>query len=230
MLPTGALNAITDVAGVRVGHATVIEGDDTRTGVTAIIPQAGNLYWNPVPAWIHSANGYGKLIGETQVREFGEIETPILLTCTMCVWAAAEGLADYLLSQPGETEHTINPVVGETNDSRVNDMWADAIGLAQVRAALESASDGPVPGGASVPAQAPRRLAGRVVSEPARGNCRPRSAATPSACSYRPTSAAYSRSTEPRSAANLANMRIGLNWKTHSLQLRQNHRTAARSW
>lgn len=147
VLPTGPLNAITDLAGVRVGHATVIEGDAIRTGVTAIVPQPGNLYWRPVPGWIHSANGYGKLIGETQVREFGEIETPILLTCTMCVWGAAAGLADYLLSRPDEGEHTINPIVGETNDSGVNDMWAGTIGLPEVRAALEAATDGPVPEG-----------------------------------------------------------------------------------
>ena len=80
VFPTGELNAITDVDGVKVGHATVVEGDDIRTGVTAIIPGPGNLYTHPVPAWIHVGNGYGKLIGETQVREFGEIETPILLT------------------------------------------------------------------------------------------------------------------------------------------------------
>ena len=86
VFPTGKLNAITDVAGVKVGHTTIIEGDDIRTGVTAIIPGPGNLYTHPMPAWIHVANGYGKLIGETQVREFGEIETPILLTCTRCVW------------------------------------------------------------------------------------------------------------------------------------------------
>ena len=140
----GEHNAITDVAGVRVGHATILDGDDIRTGVTAIIPQPGNLYREPVPAWIHVGNGYGKLIGETQVREFGEIETPILLTCTMCVWSAAEALADYLLAQPGEGEHTINPIVGETNDSRVNDMWADPVRPEHVRRALETASGGPV--------------------------------------------------------------------------------------
>ena len=93
-MKTGAFNAITDVAGVRVGHVTVIEGEDTRTGVTAIIPAKGDLYAQPIPAWIHIGNGYGKLVGETQVREFGEIETPILLTCTLCVWTAAEAMAD----------------------------------------------------------------------------------------------------------------------------------------
>jgi D-aminopeptidase len=140
----GPLNAITDVEHVRVGHATRIEGDDIRTGVTAIVPGPGNLYTHPVPAWIHVGNGYGKLIGETQVREFGEIETPILLTCTLCVWSAANALKDWMYEQPGMGEHTLNPVVGETNDSRVNDMWADPVGSREVRAALESAATGPV--------------------------------------------------------------------------------------
>ena len=116
---TGNLNAITDVSGVRVGHSTAIRGDDIRTGVTAIIPAPGNLYTNPIPAWIHVGNGYGKLIGETQVREFGEIETPILLTCTLCVWSAANALKEWVYLQPGMGEHTVNPIVGETNDSRV---------------------------------------------------------------------------------------------------------------
>ena len=138
------MNAITDVAHVRVGHATRIEGDDIRTGVTAIIPGPGNLYTHPVPAWIHVGNGYGKLIGETQVREFGEIETPILLTCTLCVWSAANALKEWMYEQPGMGEHTLNPVVGETNDARVNNMWADPVGKAEVYAALESATTGPV--------------------------------------------------------------------------------------
>ena len=142
--PTGPLNAITDVAGVKVGHATVIEGDDIRTGVTAIIPGPGNLYTHPIPGWIHVGNGYGKLIGETQVREFGELETPILLTCTLCVWSAANALKEWTYEQPGMGEHTINPVVGETNDSIVNNMWADPVQRAQVYEALANASGGPV--------------------------------------------------------------------------------------
>jgi D-aminopeptidase len=142
--PTGALNAITDVDGVRVGHATIIEGDDIRTGVTAIIPGPGNLYTHPMPAWIHVGNGYGKLIGETQVREFGEIETPILLTCTLCVWSAANGLKEWVYQQPGMGEHTVNPVVGETNDSQVNNMWADPVKREHVFEALANASAGPV--------------------------------------------------------------------------------------
>lgn len=144
VFPPGKLNAITDVTGVKVGHATIIDGDDIRTGVTAIVPGPGNLYTHPMPAWIHVGNGYGKLIGETQAREFGEIETPILLTCTLCVWSAANALKDWVYEQPGMGEHTVNPVVGETNDSRVNNMWADPVQREHVFEALAAASDGPV--------------------------------------------------------------------------------------
>lgn len=144
VFPTGELNAITDVKGVKVGHATITEGADLRTGVTAIIPGPGNLYTHPIPAWIHVGNGYGKLIGETQVREFGEIETPILLTCTLCVWSAANALKEWVYEQPGMGEHTVNPVVGETNDSRVNNMWADPVKTEHVFEALATADGGPV--------------------------------------------------------------------------------------
>lgn len=144
IFPTGPLNAITDVKGVKVGHTTKIEGDDIRTGVTAIIPAPGNLYTHPIPAWVHVGNGYGKMIGETQIREFGEIETPILLTCTLCVWSAANALKEWVYEQPGMGEHTVNPVVGETNDGRVNNMWADPIRRDEVFAALETASGGAV--------------------------------------------------------------------------------------
>ncbi len=144
VFPTGEYNAITDVEGVKVGHSTIIQGDDIRTGVTAIIPAPGNLYTRPVPAWIHVGNGYGKIIGTTQVQEFGQLETPILLTCTLCVWRAAQGLMSWVYDQPGMGEHTVNPVVGETNDSRVNNMWADPVGLSHVYEALNGAHDGPV--------------------------------------------------------------------------------------
>ena len=143
ILPTGKFNAITDVKGVRVGHHTVKIGSDIRTGVTAIIPSNHNMYLNPIPAWIHVGNGYGKSIGETQVREFGEIETPIVLTCTLCVWGAADALKDWLLNKPGEGQHTINPVVGETNDSRLNNMWSqNTIKKEYVVSALENAKGG----------------------------------------------------------------------------------------
>ena len=141
---TGPLNAITDVAGVKVGHSTVIEGNDIRTGVTAIIPATGNLYTHPIPAWIHVGNGYGKLLGVTQVQEFGEIETPIILTCTLCVWTAADALKEWIYNQPGMGEHTVNPVVGEINDSVVDNMWAEPIKREHVIAALDNARSGPV--------------------------------------------------------------------------------------
>lgn len=144
IFPTGEYNAITDVTGVRVGHTTIIEGDDIRTGVTAIIPAPGNLYTHPVPARIHIGNGYGKLTGISQVHEFGELETPILLTCTLCVWKAADALREWTYRQPGMGEHTINPVVGEINDAVVNNMWAQPVGQEHVFAALENASGGPV--------------------------------------------------------------------------------------
>jgi D-aminopeptidase len=144
VFPTGPLNAITDVAGVKVGHATVVKGDDIRTGVTAIIPGPGNLYTHPIPGWIHVGNGYGKLIGETQVREFGELETPILLTCTLCVWSAANAMKEWTYEQPGMGEHTINPVVGETYDAWVSDMWTDPVQKEHVYEALNTASSGSV--------------------------------------------------------------------------------------
>ena len=140
----GKYNAITDVEGVRVGHLTKIQGDDIRTGVTAIIPAQGNLYTHPIPAWIHVGNGYGKMVGETQVREFGEIETPILLTCTLCVWSAANALKEWVYEQPGMGEHTVNPIVGETNDAKVNNMWADPIQKNEVYEALKNATNGKV--------------------------------------------------------------------------------------
>jgi D-aminopeptidase len=141
---TGPLNAITDVGGVRVGHSTHIAGEDIRTGVTAIIPATGNLYTHPVSAAIYVGNGYGKLVGESQVREFGEIETPILLTCTLCVWRAADAMKEWTYQQPGMGEHTVNPLVGETNDAWVNNMWANPVGREQVFEALDSASSGAV--------------------------------------------------------------------------------------
>ena len=117
----GPHNAITDVAGVRVGHATVSAGDSLRTGVTAIIPHGGDLFRDRVPAALHVGNGFGKLLGVTQLRELGEIETPILLTCTLCIWQAGDALAPWRLALPGNANvRAINPVVGETNDGGLN--------------------------------------------------------------------------------------------------------------
>lgn len=145
IFPTGKLNAITDVAGVRVGQTTIIRGDSVRTGVTAILPHPGNIFLDRVPAAIHVGNGFGKLLGVTQVHELGEIETPILLTCTLCVWKAADALVGWMIEQPGmEDVRSINPVVGETNDGTLNDIRSRPITAEDVRHALTSASDGPV--------------------------------------------------------------------------------------
>jgi D-aminopeptidase len=144
-LPTGPLNSITDVGGVLVGHSTVADGDRVQTGVTAIRPHGGNLFRDRVPAAIYTANGFGKLLGVTQVYELGEIETPILLTCTLCVWRAADAMVEWLLSLPDmENVNSINPVVGETNDGGLNDIRARPILPEHVVAALESAGPGPV--------------------------------------------------------------------------------------
>ena len=141
----GPLDAITDVAGVLVGHATVTAGDSVHTGVTAIRPHAGNLFFDRVPAAIHVGNAFGKLVGATQVRELGELETPILLTCTLCVWRAADALTAELLAMPGmERVGSINPVVGETNDGALNAIRSRPITPDVVRRALTSASAGPV--------------------------------------------------------------------------------------
>jgi len=141
----GIHNAITDVAGVQVGQVTVWEGEDVRTGVTAILPHGGNIFREKVPAAVVVGNGFGKLIGVTQVHELGEMETPILLTCTLCVWRAADAMVEWLLEQPDmEGVRSINPVVGETNDGGLNDIRSRPVRPGHVREALESASPGPV--------------------------------------------------------------------------------------
>ncbi|HEX6065810.1 MAG TPA: P1 family peptidase [Longimicrobiales bacterium] len=141
----GPLNAITDVAGVRVGQVTITDGDAVRTGVTAILQHPGNPFLERVPAAVHIANAYGKLVGATQVQELGELETPILLTCTLCVWRAADAMVEWLIKQPGMQDvRSINPVVGETNDGGLNDIRARPLRPEHVVRALESASNGPV--------------------------------------------------------------------------------------
>jgi D-aminopeptidase len=148
VFPTGPANAITDVAGVRVGHTTV-RGEHGSTGVTAILPPGDNWFFDRVPAAIVVGNGFGKLLGVTQVRELGELETPILLTCTLCVWRAADAMADWLIARPGmQNVRSINPVVGETNDGALNDIRARVITREHVVAALESAAGGSVEEGA----------------------------------------------------------------------------------
>jgi D-aminopeptidase len=143
ILPPGPLNAITDVAGVRVGQVTRHEGDSIHTGITAILPHEGNLFRERVPAAIRVGNGFGKLLGVTQVRELGEMETPILLTCTLCVWRAADAMVGWLLARAGMEEvRSINPVVGETNDGGLNDIRGRPVRPEDVVRALESASTG----------------------------------------------------------------------------------------
>jgi D-aminopeptidase len=145
LLQPGPSNAITDVAGVRVGQSTVVEGDSVRTGVTAILPDSGNLFLHRVPAAIYVGNGFGKLLGSTQVSELGELETPILLTCTLCVWKAADAMVAYLLEQPGMAEvRSINPLVGETNDAMLNAIRQRPVSPQHVREALSHAGTGPV--------------------------------------------------------------------------------------
>ena len=145
ILAPGPLNAITDVEGVLVGQVTVTEGDRVNTGVTAIRPHGGSLYHDRVPAAMYVGNGFGKLLGVTQVRELGELETPVLLTCTLCVWKAADAMVEWALEQPGmERVGSLNAVVGETNDGGLNDIRNRPITPAHVREAIESASGGPV--------------------------------------------------------------------------------------
>jgi D-aminopeptidase len=145
VLPSGPLDAITDVAGVAVGHATIIRGDNIRSGVTAILPHSGNLFREKVPGAVFVGNAFGKLAGSTQVNELGEIETPILLTCTLCVPRVADAVIDYMLALPGnEDVLSINPIVGETNDGYLNDIRGRYITRDDVFAAIKNAKTGPV--------------------------------------------------------------------------------------
>src|SRR5256884_2436777 len=145
ILPTGPLNAITDVAGVVVGHTTLIRGDNVRTGVTAILPHKGNLFREKVPGAVFIGNAFGKLAGSTQVNELGEIETPIMLTSTLNVPRVADATIDYMLALPGnEDVQSINPLVGETNDGFLNDIRGRHVGRDEVFAAIKNARGGPV--------------------------------------------------------------------------------------
>ena len=139
----GKLNAITDVAGVLVGQVTKQEGEGTRSGVTAILPHGGNLYAERVPAGLAVINGYGKLAGATQLQELGELETPVVLTNTLAVGRAVEALVDWTLERNPQAL-SVNAVVGETNDGRLNDIRARGIVAEDVLAALNSARDGAV--------------------------------------------------------------------------------------
>lgn len=145
----GPLNAITDVAGVKVGHVTLIEGQRTRTGATAILPHGGNLFQDKVRAGLAVLNGFGKFAGATQLQELGQIETPILLTNTLAVGRAMEAAIGHVLDQPGNARVvSVNAVVGETNDSRLNDIRAARPSVAEMRAAIDAAKGGSVAEGA----------------------------------------------------------------------------------
>src|SRR4026208_1012115 len=149
VLPTGPLNAITDVDGVLVGHTTIIRGDNIRTGVTAILPHGGNLFREKVPGAVFVGNGFGKLAGSTQVNELGEIETPILLTSTLSVPRVADFVIDYMLSLPGnEDVQSINPLVAETNDGYLNDIRGRHVTRDDVFSAIKGAKGGAVAEGA----------------------------------------------------------------------------------
>ena len=142
---TGPLNAITDVKGVRVGHTTLIEGDSVRTGVTAVIPHPGNIFRHKLPAAVCIGNGYGKMAGYTQIRELGNLETPIVLTNTLGVAAGLDALIDYTLSNPENGDvKSVNGVVGETNDGTLNDIRGRHVTKEHVLAALRNAKEGPV--------------------------------------------------------------------------------------
>lgn len=148
VLRPGPLNAITDVKGVRVGHTTLMEGDSIRTGVTAILPHPGNIFQEKVPAAIYLGNGFGKLAGYSQVKELGNLETPIILTNTLSVPVASNALISYTLQQEGnEMVRSVNPVVGETNDGWLNDIRGRHVTEEHVLQAIANAKEGPVPEG-----------------------------------------------------------------------------------
>jgi D-aminopeptidase len=143
VLPPGPLNAITDVAGVLVGQVTVMEGEATRTGVTAILPHGGNPFRERVPAGLFAMNGFGKMAGVTQVQELGELETPVVLTNTLAVGRAVEAVVDWTLAR-NDAARSVNAVVGETNDGRLNDIRARGVTEGHVLRALDAAAAGPV--------------------------------------------------------------------------------------
>jgi len=145
VLPAGKWNAITDVEGVLVGQVTLHQGQNIRTGVTAILPHGGNVFRDKSPAAVYVGNGFGKMIGSTQIEELGVLESPIVLTNTLSVWRAAEAVADYLLRQKGnEQVRSVNVLVGETNDGGLNDIRGMHVQKSHVLEALAGARNGPV--------------------------------------------------------------------------------------
>lgn len=144
-LKTGEFNSITDVKGLLVGHETIIENQDIRTGVTAILPYQGNIFQNKIPAAIYVENGFGKLTGISQVEELGNIETPIILTNTLSVPTCADALIDYTLTfEENKNVRSVNPVVGETNDGSLNNIQDRYIRKEHVFNAIQNAKSGPV--------------------------------------------------------------------------------------
>ncbi len=145
VLPAGKLNAITYVRGVRVGHHTLVKDDSIRTGVTAILPHGDNLFQQKVPAAVYTCNGFGKLAGTTQIRELGNLESPIILTNTLGVATGIDAIISYTLGQKGnENVQSVNAVVGETNDGYLNDIRGRHVKEAHVLQAIKNATDGPV--------------------------------------------------------------------------------------
>ena len=145
VLPTGPTNSLTDVAGVQVGHRTIVRGDAVRTGVTVVKPHAGNLFLSKSPAAVHVANGFGKLVGATQIGELGVLESPIILTNTLSTFAAADAVVGWTLAQPGcQAVRSVNPLVGECNDGYLNDIRGRHVDAEDVTAAIRSAHGGPV--------------------------------------------------------------------------------------
>ncbi len=149
VLVPGKLNAITDVSGVTVGHFTLVQSNNIRTGATAILAHSGNLYQDKVPAAAVIGNGFGKMMGFSQIHELGEIETPIVLTNTLNVPEAAQAILDWTLDHDGnQGARSVNAVVGETNDGYLNDIRGRHLDRKMIRSAIESASGGPVAEGA----------------------------------------------------------------------------------
>lgn len=207
VLPTGPLNAITDVTGVRVGQVTIVEGSNVRTGVTAILPHGGNLYQDKVPAGFAVGNAYGKFMGSTQIRELGEIETPILLTNTLNVPEAAAGIIEWTLKQPGNADvRSVNAVVGETNDGTLNDIRARRVRPADAVARLNRRSKVRCRKVRSAQAPEPSRSAGRAESEPARASFQRTSVDGLWECLFRPIMAECFKWPESRSARSSGNI------------------------
>lgn len=145
LIPTGKLNSITDVEGLKVGQTTLIVGDSVRTGVTAILPYDGNIFQNKIPAAIFAGNGFGKLVGSTQVNELGNIETPIILTNTLNVATAMDAVVEYTLNYKGnEAVKSVNAIIGETNDSYLNDIRGRPVSKKDVLSAINNAKSGPI--------------------------------------------------------------------------------------